>query len=103
VSIGTVRVEYRSSGAAVLETRLGQDGALSTRIDVTGRAEFPEWSQLLGRAGFGVPYLRYLPHASSPAHRASQGAVGLAPVQVAARTDASHRVAVLQEEDSGAI
>jgi ABC-type branched-subunit amino acid transport system substrate-binding protein len=107
--------EYRSSGAAVLESRLRQDGAQCTRIDVTelsvpavadrladlnavgallllvgypepsaaivmavrsdgrfdhllvgdpaGRAEFPEWSGLLGRAGLGVPYLRYLPPA----------------------------------------
>ena len=29
--------------------------------DPAGRAEFPEWSRLLGRHGFGVPYLRYLP------------------------------------------
>jgi ABC-type branched-subunit amino acid transport system substrate-binding protein len=29
--------------------------------DPAGRAEFPEWSQLLGRHGLGVPYLRYLP------------------------------------------
>ena len=107
--------EYWSSGAAVLEARLRQDGAQCTRIDVTdlsvpavadrlaeldavgalllltgypepsvgivravrsadrfdhllvgdpaGRAEFPEWSQLLGRAGLCVPYLRYLPPA----------------------------------------
>ena len=31
--------------------------------DPAGRAEFPEWSQLLGRAGLCVPYLRYLPSA----------------------------------------
>jgi ABC-type branched-subunit amino acid transport system substrate-binding protein len=29
--------------------------------DPAGRAEFPEWSQLLGRHGLGVSYLRYLP------------------------------------------
>jgi ABC-type branched-subunit amino acid transport system substrate-binding protein len=33
--------------------------------DPAGRAEFPEWSQLLGRDGLGVPYLRYLPPAVS--------------------------------------
>lgn len=105
--------EYWSSGAAVIEARLGEEDALCASIDVTdlsaqevvdrlaeiddvgallllvpypdplagivravrsdgrfdrllvgdpaGRAEFPEWSQLLGRFGFGVPYLRYLP------------------------------------------
>jgi ABC-type branched-subunit amino acid transport system substrate-binding protein len=214
--------EYWSSGAAVLEARLRQDGAQCTRIDVTelsgpavadrlaelnavealllltgypgpsagivravrsdgrfahllvgdpaGRAEFPEWSQLLGRAGLGVPYLRYLPPAldefgTSVASRLAErvdeapsfvalegydtirvlgeglrlagadrellaqalcrvrvaGTRGLIqftrtpgvpvlqwvwpPVQVAARTDASHGdgVAVLREEDSGGI
>jgi hypothetical protein len=29
--------------------------------DPAGRAEFPEWRNLLGRDGLGVPYLRYLP------------------------------------------
>ena len=108
--------EYWSSGAAVVEARFREGGALCTRIDVTdlsgpavadrlaemnagallllvgypeplagivravrsdgrfdhllvgdpaGRAEFPEWSQLLGRDGLGVPYLRYLPAAVS--------------------------------------
>jgi ABC-type branched-subunit amino acid transport system substrate-binding protein len=33
--------------------------------DPAGRAEFPEWSQLLGRRGPGVPYLRYLPSSMS--------------------------------------
>ena len=113
VALAITPDEYWSSGAAVLEARLRQDGALCTRVEVTdrpapavadqlaeldavealllltgypepsagivravrsdgrfdhvlvgdpaGRAEFPEWSQLLGRAGLGVPYLRYLP------------------------------------------
>jgi hypothetical protein len=33
--------------------------------DPAGRAEFPQWSQLLGDDGLGVPYLRYLPAALS--------------------------------------
>ena len=33
--------------------------------DPAGRAEFPEWSQLLGGDGLGVPYLRYRPAALS--------------------------------------
>jgi len=33
--------------------------------DPAGRVEFREWSQLLGRDGFGVPYLRYLPASPS--------------------------------------
>jgi ABC-type branched-subunit amino acid transport system substrate-binding protein len=39
------------------------DGRLDHLLvgDPAGRAEFPEWSQLLGRHGLGVPYLRYLP------------------------------------------
>ena len=113
VALAMTPDEYWSSGAAVLEARLRQDGAQCTRIDVTdlagppvgdrlaeldaveallllvgypepsagivravrsdarfdnlivgdpaGRAEFPEWSQLLGRAGLDVPYLCYLP------------------------------------------
>jgi ABC-type branched-subunit amino acid transport system substrate-binding protein len=113
VALAMTPDEYWSSGAAVLEARLRQDGAQCTRIDATdlsgpavsdrlaelnavdalllltgypepsaaivravrsdgrfdhllvgdpaGRAEFPEWSVLLGRAGLGVPYLRYLP------------------------------------------
>jgi ABC-type branched-subunit amino acid transport system substrate-binding protein len=104
--------EYWSSGAAVLEARLREHGAQSTRIDVrdlsgseisdrvanidpvgallllagypepsadivralrpdrrhdhlligdpAGRAEFPEWLDLLGGDGLGIPYLRYV-------------------------------------------
>jgi ABC-type branched-subunit amino acid transport system substrate-binding protein len=29
--------------------------------DPAGRAEFPEWWELVGRDGLGVPYLRYVP------------------------------------------
>jgi len=109
--------EYWSSGAAVIEARLGKTGARCTRIDVTGltgptvagrvaelhrvdallllvgypeplvgivaavrsdrrldhmligdpagRAEFPDWSRLLGDDLPGVPYLRYLPRTLS--------------------------------------
>jgi ABC-type branched-subunit amino acid transport system substrate-binding protein len=41
------------------------DGRLDHLLvgDPAGRAEFPEWSQLLGGDGLGVPYLRYLPAA----------------------------------------
>jgi ABC-type branched-subunit amino acid transport system substrate-binding protein len=39
------------------------DGRLEHLLvgDPAGRAEFPEWSELLGRHGPGVPYLRYVP------------------------------------------
>jgi hypothetical protein len=55
--------------------------------DPAGRAEFPEWAQLLGRYGLGVPYLRYLPAAlgefgASVASRLAQR-LGQAPSFVA--------------------
>ena len=55
-------VPYPEPLAGMVRT-VRSDGRLDHLLigDPAGRAEFREWSQLLGRHGFGVPYLRYLP------------------------------------------
>jgi ABC-type branched-subunit amino acid transport system substrate-binding protein len=55
-------VPYPEPLAGIVRT-VRSDGRLDHLLigDPAGRAEFREWSQLLGRHGLGVPYLRYLP------------------------------------------
>lgn len=67
-------VGYPEPAVSLVKAVRAAPGLAGLRIgDPAGRAEFPQWSALLGADGADVPFLRYLPaRPGSPAARATE-------------------------------